>query len=133
MNYLRIALESDKNKPLAVIVKGNPKYLEDPKVSSLAKKFYAEIAAILRDKGYRVAFDAGEPFTQPDESAAVWVGHSRGIDRLRFAPRGVKCIELTTNDTHHVHGDNDRTGTDPQHYQLSEKDRRALQSLRSYS
>lgn len=127
-----MALEEVKEKPLAIIIKGNPKYLDDPKVSAMAKRFYSSIRKILVNKGYRVEYDPGEPMTSPKDGASVWIGHSRGIDRLRFAPRGVKTIALTTNDTHSSHLDNDRTGHDPAHYELSEKDIKALNALPSF-
>ena len=79
------------SKPRAVIVKGNPHYIDgNPK----ADAFYKELADLVRANGYEPSFDAGEPHTSPDESAALWVGHSRGQDRLRFAPQGVKTLAV---------------------------------------
>lgn len=37
--------------------------------------------------GYRVLFNNGDPYTEP-EKAELWIGHSRGADRLRFAKNG---------------------------------------------
>lgn len=69
-------------KPRAIIVQGNPRYIRgNPK----AKRYYEKIEKYLERKGFDVEFDAGAPYTQPEE-AALWVGHSRGVDRLRFAP-----------------------------------------------
>lgn len=116
-------------RKLAVIVKGNPKYLNDPKVKKMADQFYSEIKKILEDKGYTVEMDPGKPHTLPDESATVWIGHSRGIDRLQFAPKGVKTIELQTEDHKKTFENNDERGTDLSHYELSEKDQEALASL----
>lgn len=76
--------------PSAVIIKGNPEYVNK---STHAKKFYDELGALLRDKGYTVKFDKGKPYTVP-EKADIWIGHSRGNDRLRFAPEGTKTLGL---------------------------------------
>lgn len=91
MEKLGAAQISGKSTPRAVIVKGNPHYVEgNPK----ADAFYKELADLVRSNGYEPSFDAGEPNTSPDESAALWVGHSRGQDRLRFAPKGVKTLAV---------------------------------------
>ena len=47
-SFLKIALESPT--PVAIIIKGNPKYLNNPKVKPLAEAFYAEIEGILVSK-----------------------------------------------------------------------------------
>jgi hypothetical protein len=74
----------------AVIITGNPKFIiENPE----ADQFYATLAEILQEAGYRVSFDPGEPYTTPPP-ADVWVGHSRGVDRLRFAPEHTKTIAI---------------------------------------
>jgi hypothetical protein len=76
--------EREKRANKAVIVKGNPRYIEgNPK----AEAFYKELEQLVRDAGYEPSFDAGEPHTVPDEDAALWVGHSRGQDRLRLHRR----------------------------------------------
>jgi len=77
--------------PSAVIVKGNPKFITN---NPLANKFYNTIADYLRQKNHSVTFDKGEPYTQP-ANADLWIGHSRGIDRLRFAPKGTKTLDLS--------------------------------------
>jgi hypothetical protein len=101
----------------AVIVKGNPKYIKDPKIKPMAERYYAEISDILRSQGYEVSFDPGLPYTQPVD-ADLWVGHSRGADRLRFAPEGTRTVSLGQ----------DTKGTDPKHYELSEDERKTLQN-----
>lgn len=78
--------------PLAIIVKGNPRYIQD---NPLAEAFYNEIADYLQAKGFTVEFDPGEPETSPREDAALWIGHSRGADRLQFAPPHVATLDLT--------------------------------------
>ena len=52
-----------------------------------------ELKDFLTSLGYEISFDVGEPYTQPEE-ADVWVGHSRGSDRLRFASENTKTIAL---------------------------------------
>lgn len=115
-------------KPLAVIVKGNPKYIADPKMRNKAEALYGRVKNILEGKGYRVTYDAGAEMTRPDVNAEVWVAHSRGIDRLRFAPDGVKTYAIETKGS--IEGKtNDEIGFDPEHYLLSEKDIAELKAL----
>jgi hypothetical protein len=76
------------NKPTAVIVKGNPKFIND---NPVADNFYKEIKAFLETLNYKVSFDKGEPYTSPPK-ADLWIGHSRGVDRLRFAPEGTHVL-----------------------------------------
>lgn len=77
----------------AVIIKGNPYYVSRAEKAAY-DKFYAEVRSILLDSGFsQVVFDAGEPYTTPPK-ADLWVGHSRGGDRLRFAPEGTKTLRL---------------------------------------
>lgn len=123
--FMNWAIESVSEKPLAVVVMGNPKYIEDPRLKTLATALYCQIKMFLQVK-YTVKFDAGEPFTHPDIHAKLWVGHSRGIDRLRFAPKGVKTIELQTQDHDQVYASDDERGRDPLHYKLSAQDVKAL-------
>lgn len=78
----------------AVVIKGNPKYVKNnPK----ADRYYNEIKDYLEQKGYEVSFDPGKPYTQP-EDADLWIGHSRGVDRLRFAPSGTKTLAFGAPD-----------------------------------
>lgn len=120
-------MSADGLKPLAVIVKGNPKYLSDSRVSALGDRFYEGVAETLRSRGFEVEFDAGEPWTCPSEKAAAWVGHSRGVDRLRLAPPGVRTLALETREA--AGGEPDQMGLDPRHYELSDKSRRELEAL----
>lgn len=118
-----------EQKPVAVIIKGNPAYVEDPKVRDIATAFYNEIKLILEDRGFSVVFDTGADYTIPDEKAAVWIGHSRGIDRLQYAPPGTKTIELQTADHTKSHTNKETRGSDPDHYRLSVGDKKTLESL----
>ena len=74
----------------AVVIRGNPKFITG---NSKAEAFYAKLQKYLEDKGYKVQQDAGEPYTTPPQ-ANVWLGHSRGVDRLRFAPDNTARIAL---------------------------------------
>lgn len=76
----------------AIIIKGNSKFITD---NPDANRFYDEVKCFLEERGYSVTFDSGEPYTSPAK-ADLWVGHSRGSDRLRFAPEGTKTIMLGT-------------------------------------
>jgi hypothetical protein len=76
----------------AVLITGNPYYLNGPDKAGY-DNFYAEIEALLNEQGYQTSRDPGEPFTEPP-AADLWVGHSRGADRLRFAPPGIKTVVL---------------------------------------
>ena len=107
-------------KPLAIIIKGNPKYLEDPIVSDLAKVFYKTVRRMLREQGYRVRMDAGEEYTIPSSKAAVWLAHSRGAGRLKHAPVNVKTYELKTKAV---------AGLNPDHYVLSDADIKYIHRL----
>ncbi len=72
----------------AIIIKGNPKFIND---NSDAERFYSEIHDFLERLGYEASFDAGEPHTIPPP-ADLWIGHSRGGDRLQFAPPETKTL-----------------------------------------
>jgi hypothetical protein len=114
-------------RPLAVIIKGNPIYITNPTIQPMAERFYAEIQQLLERRGFRVKLDSGEPFTSPDKHAVLWVGHSRGIDRLRFAPREVQTIALRTGDLGDgAYPSKSIQAADPRHYQLSKEDKQLL-------
>lgn len=83
-----------EDKKRAILITGNPKYIEG---NPQAAKFYSKVEKVLSQAGYDVVRNAGEPYTQPDE-ADLWVGHSRGADRLRFAGPGTKTVALGVSD-----------------------------------
>jgi hypothetical protein len=93
----------------------------------MATAFYSDLSSLLKGKGYDVAFDDGAPMTSPNEAADVWIGHSRGIDRLQYAPARIATIALETAGLDSMiwyadESSRDRRGRDPRHYQLSERD-----------
>ncbi len=73
----------------AVIVTGNPEYINNP----VAANFYNTLQAHLEGKGYAVSRDPGLEYTMPSK-ADLWVGHSRGAGRFRFAPKGQRYISI---------------------------------------
>jgi hypothetical protein len=109
---------SQVSKPLAVIVKGNPKYIDN---NPLADNFYADVKQRLEAKGYRVEFDAGADFTEPDQSAVLVVGHSRGAGRLKYANPKATTFELVTENQY---------GIDADHYKLSASDLKNLAAVK---
>lgn len=79
-----------KRAQTAVIIHGNPKYTQ---YNAQAARLYERVESHLKRRGFDVIHDAGEPYTVPPP-ADVWIGHSRGEDRLRFAPDGTKTIAM---------------------------------------
>lgn len=112
--------------PTAVIVKGNPKYLAG---NPHAEAFYGDLEAHLKGLGYGVSFDPGEPHTTP-KPADLWVGHSRGASRLRFAPEGTRTVALGTADGLYHPEDNSLHDFDvtpnEYHYMLTQEMKDAL-------
>jgi len=84
---LKIAIiKGNPKKPTAVVIKGNPEYI------SGHDDFYEEIKDFLEEQGYKVSFDKGAPYTVPPK-ADLWIGHSRGSDRLEGAvPEYAKAV-----------------------------------------
>jgi hypothetical protein len=112
----------------AVIVKGNPKYITD---NPEADEFYEALAALLKEQGYETSFDAGEPYTSPDENASLWVGHSRGQDRLQYAPEGIRTVAVDPYQDWQWEGPGGLPeGQLPpsEHYQITDALREALKS-----
>ncbi len=94
-----------------MLVTGNPKYTATPQ----AKAFYKQIEKHLTGMGYQVTRDPGEDYTMPS-AADLWVGHSRGAERFRFAPKGQKYVALGSNLPGAINHPDDKAfsaGTDP--------------------
>ena len=83
-------MSNNMQNKTAVIIKGNPVLVTN---NEQANVFYKELASFLEELGFIVKFDPGEPFTTP-EPADLWIGHSRGSDRLRFAPESTITIGI---------------------------------------
>lgn len=73
----------------AIIIKGNSKFIDNRH----ADIFYEDLKSFFEKLGYKASFDSGEPHTTPPK-ADLWVGHSRGNERLRFAPEGTCTISI---------------------------------------
>lgn len=87
-------LESVSFDRLAVIIMGDPAAVagrED------AENFYRQIGQHLENNGFVVQYDPGLAETQPIE-ADVWIAHSRGADRLKFAPSKTATVALSAPD-----------------------------------
>ena len=80
----------EQHHKTAVIIKGNPELVSG---NPRADAFYNELKVFLESLGFVVVFDPGESHTTPP-AALVWIGHSRGADRLRFAPEGTVVIGI---------------------------------------
>lgn len=124
--------ETKRHRPLAIIIKGNLKRIASANMSKPADAFYNKIKDILEKQGYRVEFDLGLPETTPSQSADLWIGHSRGADRLQFA-EGPRTIKLLTKDNfdellkkYDFETAADLNTRDPRHYMLSDKDLTAI-------
>jgi hypothetical protein len=88
MENWRQYVDSPTEGLTAVIIKGNPDYI------SGHNDFYEDIKSFLVGlrPGYEVSFDAGAPMTTPPK-ADLWIGHSRGSDRLEGAvPEYAKAV-----------------------------------------
>ena len=70
------------SKQVACIIKGNPDRMIGQE--DLAKKYYNDIKEYLEYKGFIVIFDDGLPYTCPPiEDVSIWIGHSRGVGRIK--------------------------------------------------
>lgn len=67
----------------AVLVTGNPKYINKP----IAVNYYKEIVDFLNRCGVDTTIDPGDDYTCPPH-ADFYIGHSRGASRIR-------CFERT--------------------------------------
>jgi len=106
------------------LIKGNPKHIKD---NPNATSFYEQLEGLLQEQGYDVTMDDGEPFTQPGEGHSAWIGHSRGGDRLRFAPEGVSTLRLDDYEPEDSHGE-DGVPND-NHYMITDEMREAILGL----
>lgn len=87
-----VAAKLTTPKPADVyIIKGNPDV--DRKNWDKYEAFYNQIKGLVEQQGMTADFDDGLAYTLPP-GGKYWIGHSRGGDRLRFAPPGVKTLRL---------------------------------------
>lgn len=117
----------------AIIVKGNPKFIQDKR----AKDYYQEIKAFLVKHGVsKVGFDPGEDFTCPDKTADIYIGHSRGAGRIRCMKTGEEWRFLQFGDPDGIMHPKDRewhdnpVGNPPnEHFHFIEEQKEAIVKL----
>ena len=104
--------ENKTEKPLAIIIKGNPNRKQPKTPGNLYKK----LKKYLQQKGYQVQYDQGEPHTTPNTNAQLWIGHSRGTDRLKFAPKHIKTIPIGSSLPNAINHPDDKIDIKPDEY-----------------
>lgn len=83
--------ELTKNMFKAIIIKGNPKYINN----DLARKYYKDIQSFLIKHGVtQVEFDNGDAYTIPILDADLYIAHSRGCSRYNFMPKEKQKVFL---------------------------------------
>lgn len=82
----------------ATLIIGDVKHIDTVE----EENFYIEVGEYLEEIGFTVQYDAGLPYTEPSPAcdSSIWIAHSRGADRLRFAPSNVITLELESNNGH---------------------------------
>lgn len=119
-------------KDKAVLVTGNPKYIEN---NPEADAYYQAVEDYLAEQGYSVSRDVGEPYTEP-APADVWLGHSRGVDRLRFAPEGTQTLAFGSGVEGAINHPEDLSlkaedVPTSAHYQFTDEMKQAITALRA--
>jgi hypothetical protein len=109
----------------AILIKGNPAYTNTPQ----AKKFYNEILQMVREKNYTVKAVDPKDYTLPPK-ADLWIGHSRGTERLTYADKQTKTVALGSHGGINHPLDNAlRSGVpDMFHFTLTKEMRKAILS-----
>lgn len=103
--------KTNRKKLTAVIIKGNPKRI----TKKTYKGIYEDLKKFLEKLGLEVFFDDGSPYTTPP-IADIWIGHSRGVDRLKFAPKETLTIKIGSHDTDAINHPEEVTSSDPKDY-----------------
>ena len=106
-----LLLEDQFKSLTAVIIKGNPKRITKETYNGI----YEDLKEELEGLGIEVTLDEGKPYTTPDK-ADIWIGHSRGVDRLRFAPKGTLTIKIGSNDEDSLNHPDEVTVENPEDY-----------------
>ena len=101
-----------KQKPLAIIIKGNP----SRKQPNTPGNLYPKLKKYLQQKGFKVEFDEGKPHTTPNLKAQLWIGHSRGADRLKFAPKHITTISIGSSLPNSINHPDDKVDIKPDDY-----------------
>ena len=76
-----------------VIIKGNLKWDVEA-----CNKMYNTIQSFILSKfpTTDIVIDPGLPLTIPDKTAHIWIGHSRGTDRFKWADKKTQLLGLGT-------------------------------------
>jgi hypothetical protein len=112
LNFKEWIVRENKQKPLAIIIKGNPNR-KQPKTPG---NLYPKLKKYLQDQGFQVEFDEGKPHTTPNINAQLWIGHSRGAGRLKFAPKHIITISIGSSLPHSINHPDDKTNIKPDEY-----------------
>ena len=81
----------NKKNLKAIIIKGNPKYINN----NIARKYYKDIEHFLKTHGVSVvSYDEGNDYTIPDLDADLYIAHSRGCSRYNFMPKNKQKVFL---------------------------------------
>lgn len=112
LNFKEWSAQKNNKKPLAIIIKGNPNRKRPPKPGNL----YQKIKKYLQQKGFEVQYDQGKPHTTPNTNAQLWIGHSRGAGRLKFAPKYIKTIAIGSSLPNSINHPKDKTNIKPNEY-----------------
>ena len=110
---MKIYRLSQEKKLTCIIVQGNPQY-----GGLLAESFYNDIRIICEKHGFLVSMDKGKPHTMPP-NADLWICHSRGCGRIRFADKNQEYIAIGTSGTklkNVINHPNDDLGKIPNKY-----------------
>jgi hypothetical protein len=110
---------ANQDELTAVIIKGNPKRITDETYGGL----YEDLKGVLEGMGIKTTLDEGKPYTSPQD-ADIWIGHSRGVDRLRFAPEGTLTIKIGADDEDSLNHPGEITSPNPEDYdELSDEEK----------
>jgi len=101
----------DQKKLSAVIIKGNPERI----TKNTYKGIYEDVKKILEEMNIDVFFNEGRPHTTPP-AADIWIGHSRGVDRLQYASKDILTIKLGSYDTDALNHPDEIVSSDPQNF-----------------
>ena len=112
LNFKEWIVRENKQKPLAIIIKGNPNRKQPKSPGNL----YPKLKKYLQEKGFQVEFDEGKPHTTPNINAQLWIGHSRGAGRLKFAPKHIITISIGSSLPNSINHPNDKTNIKPDEY-----------------
>lgn len=116
----------------AVLITGNPKYVQGD-YKDQADAFYQSIEKELDRLGVQHSRDPGLPYTEPDV-ADIYIGHSRGADRLKYVSPDSYRISLGTNDEYSINHSKDRSlysgapTPDIYHFRLTPRMRQAIRT-----